>query len=318
MTDARPPLSVIIVSYRCKDLVLDCLASLDADPDTADTEILLLDNASRDGTVDAVRAAHPRVSVTELTDNVGFARANNLGLRAARGQDVLLLNPDTVVPVGTLDACLRALRDAPSVGMLGCKLVQPDGRLDHACKRGFPTPASALWHFMGLSRALPSSPRFAAYTAGHIDPDRVSPVDAINGAFMLIRREALDDVGPLDERFWMYGEDLDWCRRFWDHGWQVLYWPGATVVHVKGGSATKSRGWRANKAFHEAMWLFYAKHRQDGRISPSVAGVRAAIYLKLCLSALRSLLRRRAVSVRNVSRGRGRRAASPATPARGR
>jgi hypothetical protein len=280
------------VSYRCAELLDACLASLA--PQRADLaiEVIVVDNASRDGTAELVAAHHPWVDFVESPSNVGFARATNHGLSVARGADVLLLNPDTVVAPGALAACLRELHERPSVGMLGCRLVQPGGALDHACKRGFPTPLSALWHFAGLTRLRPRSRRFAAYTAGHVGEHDVATVDAVNGAFMLVRGTALRDVGPLDERFWMYGEDLDWCYRFWKRGWDVLYWPGATVVHVKGGSA-KTRSWRTNKAFHQAMWRFYDKHYRRHRTPPVTAAVGGAIALRLAVSALASAALRR-------------------------
>ena len=295
---STPELSIVIVSFRCRDLLLACLHSLHADPAHVGWEIVVVDNDSRDGTVAAVREGYPGVEVVALEENVGFARANNLALRRARGRHLLLLNPDTVVPVGALPACIAALDRAADVGVLGCKLVQPDGELDHACKRGFPTPLNALWYFLGLARAFPASPRFAAYTAGHVDPDRESPVDAVNGAFMLVRREALEEVGLLDDSFWMYGEDLDWCYRFWAGGWKVLYHPGAQVVHVKGGSTTQLRAWRSNRAFHEAMWLFYDKHYARLHGSAFNAAIRVAIYAKLLVSAARSWSRRRRLARR--------------------
>ena len=287
-----PELSVVIVAYRCRELLLDCLASLRPEAQGMTLEVIVVDNASGDGSVEAVRATHPWVRLLPLDANVGFARANNHGLRVARGAHVLLLNPDTLLPPGALAACLRELARRPQVGMLGCKLVRPDGTLDHACKRGFPTPASALWHFLGLTRLFPGSPRFARYTAGHVAPDDTATVDAVNGAFMLVRRAALEEVGPLDERFWMYGEDLDWCRRFWAHGWDVLYWPGVTVVHVKGGSASSTRAWATNRAFHHAMWLFYDKHDRRTRSRLVTTLVRAGIVGRLYVSGARSWLLR--------------------------
>ena len=290
---ARPRLSVIVVSYRCAELLDDCLRSLERRQDLA-MEVIVVDNASGDGTVERVRERHPWVVLKPLDENTGFAVANNIGLRLATGDHLLLLNPDTVVPPGALAACVDELDRRPEVGMLGCRLVTPDGTLDHACKRGFPTPSAAMWHFTGMSRRRPGSPRFAAYTAGHVGEHESAPVDAVNGAFMLARRAAVEDVGLLDERFWMYGEDLDWCRRFWQHGWAVLYWPGVTVLHVKGGSSSRVRGWRTNRAFHAAMWRFYAKHER--RSSPALVNgaVGAAILAKLLVSAARSGIMRKA------------------------
>jgi GT2 family glycosyltransferase len=205
---------------------------------------------------------------------------------------VLLLNHDTVVPPHALERAVEALDARPEVGMLGCKLVQPDGRLDKACKRGIPTPLGSLAYFTGLSRLAPRSRRLASYTAGHVGDDETAVVDAVNGAFMLVRREALDDVGLLDERYWLYMEDLDWCYRFALHGWPVLYWPEVEVVHVKGASSGRLRRWRTNYAFHRGMWLFYRTHQAPHRPRPVTAAVWLAIWSKLAVSATSSAVRR--------------------------
>lgn len=296
-TANRPRLSVIVVSFNCVDHVDRCLASLAPERELVDLEVILVDNQSSDGTLDLVRERHPWVEAVDAGGNLGFSRSNNLAMERATGTHLLLLNPDTEIEPGALRAAVEELDRRPEVGMLGCKLVQPNGELDHACKRGFPTPASSLWHFAGLSKARPRSPRFAAYTAGHVDPDEASDVDAVNGAFMLVRREAYEQVGGLDERYWMYMEDLDWCYRFWEAGWRVTYWPGATVMHVKGGSSTKHRSWKANHAFHHGMWMFYDHHYRPKRSLLVTAAVWAAIWAKLGISASRSWWARRRSAV---------------------
>jgi GT2 family glycosyltransferase len=289
----RPRLSVIVVSFNCLHHVERCLASLEPERAELDFEVLLVDNRSDDGTLDVVAERFGWVQAIDAGGNLGFSRGNNLALELAVGEDILLLNPDTEVEPGALRACVEELERHADIGMLGCKLVQPDGRLDHACKRGFPTPSSSLWHFLGLSRARPTSARFAAYTAGHIDPDEAGDVDAVNGAFMLVRRAALEQVGGLDERYWMYMEDLDWCYRFWQQGWRVVYWPGATVMHVKGGSSSKHRSWKANHAFHHGMWMFYDHHYRAQRNPLVTALVWSGIWAKLGVSAARSWWARR-------------------------
>ena len=297
---ALPRLSVIVVSYDCRTLVEDCLASLERCREELALEVILVDNDSTDGTPEAVAERFPWVVLMAQGENLGFSRANNLGIERARGEHLLLLNPDTVVPPDTLPLALDELGRRPEVGMLGVKLVRPDGSLDHAAKRGFPSPGSSLYYFTGLARLFPRSPRFSQYTAGHVDPDETAAVDAVNGAFMLVRRAALEDVGGLDEDYWLYMEDLDWCYRFWQRGWQVLYWPGAEVVHVKGGSSPGSRSWPANRAFHRGMWLFYSKHYRHRRSPLVTAAVFAGIWLKLALSALRSAVARYARRVRRT------------------
>jgi len=277
---------------------MDCLESLE--DCELEHQAIVVDNASTDGTVAAVRERFPSVELIADHGNRGFAYANNLALDVACGEHVLFLNPDTVVPRDALSACLHELESQPDVGMLGCKLVQPDGSLDHAAKRGFPTPLSSLYHFIGLTRVFPRSPRLAQYTAGHVDPDQTAQVDAVNGAFMLVRRQALEQVGPMDEEYWLYMEDLDWCYRFWQAGWAVLYWPGATVVHVKGGSATKHRAWRTNHAFHRGMWLFYRKHYLRAAPLPVTVAVFAGIWIKLGVSALSSWVSRSRASSASI------------------
>ena len=288
-----PLLSVLIVTFECRTIVGDCLDSLDVNRGTS-TDVILVENASHDGTAELVAQEYPWVTLIENTRNLGFARAVNEALDIASGEYVLLLNPDTIVPPGALAACLDELGRHPEVGMLGCRLVRPDGRLDHACKRGFPTVRTAFYHAVGLSKLFPRSPRFARYTAGHLREDETGFVDAVNGAFMLVRREAVADVGPLDEQFFLGGEDLDWCRRFWDKGWKILYWPEAKVVHLKGGSSGGRRSWRSHYAFYHSIWLFYRKHLAKDHAAPVHALVLTGVVAKFTLSAGLSLFRGRA------------------------
>ena len=292
-TTARPRLSVIVVSFNCRDLLAACLDSLGRERRLISLEVIVIDNGSTDGTSDMVASRYAWVRFIDAGENIGFSKANNLGLAAASGEYILLLNPDTVVPERALLDATAALEARPTIGMLGCKLVRPDGTLDHAGKRGFPTPTSALYHFVGLSRLRPRSPRFAQYTAGHVDPHEEAIVDAVNGAFMLVRREALADVGGLDDDFWLYMEDLDWCYRFARAGWPVLYWPSVSVVHVKAGSSGQRRSWKANHAFHRGMWLFFRKHYAHESSRVTAAAVWSGIWLKLLASATRSWIVRR-------------------------
>jgi Glycosyl transferase family 2 len=186
--EPTPVLSVIVVSYNCRLPLAACLSSLEAQRDELPLEVILVDNDSRDGTAYEVASRFPWVRLVVNRGNVGFARAVNTGLRFSRGEYLLVLNPDTVAPVGSIARAVHELERHPDVGMLGCKLVRPDGSFDHACKRGFPTVRSAIYYFTGLARAFPKSARFAQYTAAHLSVDEAGPVDAVNGAFMLVRR----------------------------------------------------------------------------------------------------------------------------------
>jgi GT2 family glycosyltransferase len=285
-------LDVVIVSYRCRELLVACLASLDRHPLRRGTlTVHVVDNASDDGTVAEVRERFPDVELTALDHNAGFSVSNNIVLRATSAPYVLLLNPDTEATEGALDHALDALERRDDVGMLGCRLVRPDGSFDHAAKRSFPTPLSALAHFTGVGRAA-SGGRLAQYRAPEVGELESGDVDAVNGAFMLVRRAAIEEVGLLDEGYWLYMEDLDWCYRFHQAGWKVRYDGGATFVHVKGGTSGQHRALRQNVAFHRGMGRFYRKFH--GGESPLKALlVYAGIGAKLTVSALRSAAARR-------------------------
>ena len=286
-----PRVSVVIVSYNCKLPLLGCLRSLDAERAQIPLEVVLVDNDSTDGAAYEVAFRFPWVKLVVNRKNEGFARAVNEGLRFTSAEYLLILNPDTVTPPGTIGRALREFELHPDVGMLGCKLVRPDGTFDHACKRGFPTVLSALFYFTGLTRRFPDSPRFAQYTAAHLGIDETGTVDAINGAFMLVRRSAADEVGELDERYWLWAEDLDWCHRFWEMGWQVLYWPEVEVVHLKSASVGEHRSLRLNFAFHRSIWLFYAKHHAPHRSPILSALVAVGVWSKFVGSATANAVR---------------------------
>ena len=291
-TTESPRVSIVIVSFNCLPALTVCLESLDTERSTLAAEVIVVDNASSDGTVPELNTRFPWVRIVENHVNVGFARAMNEALEIAGGELLLALNPDTAVPPGAITSAIAELERHPDVGMLGVKLVRPDGTFDHACKRGFPTIGSSLSYFLRLDRLFPRSPRFARYTAGQLGQDEAGTVDAINGAFMLVRREAARDVGPMDERYWLYAEDLDWCHRFWERGWKVFYWPGVEVVHWKGGSSGDVRSWALNRAFHRSMWQFYDKHHaaDHGRVVSRL--VWAGVWAKFAFSALANAVRK--------------------------
>ncbi len=277
---ALPELSIVIVSYRCRDLLRDSLASLEANRDDVDLEVEVLDNASGDGTLEAARE-FPWVRVTELPENAGFGRANNLGLARVRGRAVLVLNPDTVVPPHGLRRCLDELWAHPDVGLMTARLVDPDGCLDRRCKRGFPTLWSSLCYFSGLDRVLHDR-RSQRYTVGWLPDTQAGDVESVSGAFMLMRRDALVRVGGFDEQFFMYAEDIDLSLRFIADGWRVHYWPGVDVVHVGAGSNVDGkRPPMANAAYFRTMAPFIAKHRPGvrGRLLAAVVGVTSELLL---------------------------------------
>jgi GT2 family glycosyltransferase len=286
---------VIVSSDGARPHLRPLLKSLERHPLTrGPMKVWLVDNASSDRTPEMVRTEFPWVHLIALDWNSGFTVANNVALRQCTGAYQLLLNPDTEILDSALDYMVDVMERHPDVGISSCRLVRRDGTFDHAAKRSFPTPLGALAHFTGIGRRPWASPRLAQYRATEIDQFGAGEVDAVNGAFMLVRKEAMDHVGLLDEGYWLYMDDLDWCYRFKQKGWKVFYDGGTTIVHVKGGTTVRQRhrGLRHNVAFHRSMGRFYRKF-YAGR-NPLVDGV---IYLaiggKLAISITRSTIARR-------------------------
>jgi GT2 family glycosyltransferase len=289
--DSPPDLEVAIVSHGAEGLLRRCLASLrDHPPRTGAMRVTVVDSGSPDQTPEMVEREFPEFHLVRR-GNIGFSAANNLVLRESRAAAILLLNPDTEVYAGTLDTVLARLAADPQVGMVGAKLVREDGELDHACKRSFPTPLSALAHFTGVGRGEEAGASLSQYRATHLGDDEPGEVDAINGAFMLCRATAVADVGLLDEGYWLYMEDLDWCRRFWDAGWKVFYEPAAVALHVKGGSSRGRRAPRQEIAFHRGMGRFYRRFDAPGAnplLNAAVyLGIGAKLAISLAITALR-------------------------------
>jgi len=290
-----PALSVVIVTYNVRRLLGNCLRAVFASRAPFDFEVCVVDTGS-DGSAAAVRREFPRARVIEAPDNPGFGAANNLGLRQARGRYCLLLNPDTEVGPEALARTVAVLEADPTIGILGPKLVRANGSLDLACRRSFPTPRNALFHFLRLPRLFPGHPAFGEYNLTFRDPDAAYDVDAVTGAFMLLRRQTLEEIGLLDESFWMYGEDLDLCWRSRGRGWRTRYHPAVQVLHLKGQSS-KRRSLRCTYEFFRAMHLFYQKHYAPAAPAPKNALVTAGIVLfglaSVLLDRLRPAERRR-------------------------
>lgn len=284
-------LEVVIVSHGAEALLRRCLESLRAHPSRRATmAVTVVDSGSNDGTPDMVAREFPEFRL-ERRGNIGFSAANNLVLRESQADAVLLLNPDTEVYAGTLDTCLERLASDQEIGMVGAKLVREDGELDHAAKRSFPTPLAALAHFTGIGRGEGAGASLSQYRATHLGDDEAGEVDAVNGAFMLCRAEAVAQVGLLDEGYWLYMEDLDWCHRFWDAGWKVFYEPGAVALHVKGGSSAKRRAPKQEIAFHRGMGRFYRRFdapEANPLLNFAVyCGIGAKLAVSLAITALR-------------------------------
>ncbi len=283
-------LEAIVVSHGAEGLLRRCLQSLQAHPATGRIRVTVVDSGSPDSTPDMVEREFPEVRLIREA-NIGFSAANNMALRDTGAKSVLLLNPDTEIYAGTLDAALKRLWSEERIGMVGVKLVTETGELDHACKRSFPTPLSALAHFTGIGRSKRASSRLSQYRATKLGDEEPGEVDAINGAFMLCEMEAVREVGLLDEGYWLYMEDLDWCRRFWGAGWKVFYEPAGVALHVKGGSSGTRRAPRQEIAFHRGMARFYRRFDAPEHNPLVNLAVYAGIGVKLAVSLGITVLR---------------------------
>ncbi|MBM4028515.1 MAG: glycosyltransferase [Planctomycetes bacterium] len=306
-------LSIVIVNYNTRELLRRCLESIYGGANGTPFEIWVVDNHSRDDSVAMVRSLFPRVRVIENPANVGFSRANNLVVAQSRSDYVLLLNPDTLILADAIERTVKFMRTHPHVGIAGCKVLNRDGTLQLACRRSIPTPEVAFYRMTGLSRLFPRSRVMARYNMTYQNPDETQEVDAVSGAFLMIRRQVIEQIGLLDEQFFMYGEELDWCLRTKQAGWSVMYYPEAQIVHYKGQS-TQYNSRRAAFEFYRAMVLFHRKHFA-GVCSPALnLLIYAGILCKASL-ALRQLVRPAASTAdRTVAPGPPSRTSAMGTP----
>ena len=266
-------LAIVILNYNTRDLLDACLTSLHAQGNL-DFAVCVVDNASSDGSADRVAQKHAWVDLIRNAENNGYAAGNNLGLRHygypgdGIARYVMLLNPDTVVPPGALRGLIDFADANPDVGIVGPRLLLMDGTLDLACRRSFPTPEVSFYRLTGLSKLFPRSRRFGRYNLTYLSIDEQADVDSVVGACMMLRADAVKQAGLLDEQFFMYGEDLDWCLRVKrcraadGRPYRVVYYPRVTVQHVKRAASRRSP--KAQFEFDRAMWLFYRKHYQRG------------------------------------------------------
>lgn len=296
-------LSIIIVNYNTYTLTKQTIDSVLEKKLPFKYEIMLVDNASQDDSMARLQEDYKEIisqgllNITLNDANLGFAKANNIGMRRSKGEYILLLNSDTYVVEDCLEKCLAYIEQYNTTGLidnstltdklegrehavsrvkdekvpmqygrevknykigaLGCRVILPDGTLDHACKRGFPTPRASFYYFLKLHKR--DKVKYGLYDALHLDENEVGEVDCLMGAFMLIPRHVLDQVGLLDEDFFMYGEDIDLCYRIKEGGYKIMYYPEASIIHYKGGSSKKRRT-KVIYDFHNAMWIFYKKH----------------------------------------------------------
>jgi GT2 family glycosyltransferase len=282
-------LSQILVNYHSREPLLEVLASLPEGAAGLQSETIVIDNSPGDGTAEALAAEFPAARIIANAENVGYARAVNQGLRATTGAFVLVMNPDCEVPPGAIRTLVDHLRAHPRAGIAGPRIVNPDGTLEYSA-RAFPDPFTFLFNrYSLLTRLFPGNPWSRRYLMSDWDHASVREVDWLSGACMVVRRAAIDEVGPMDEAFFMFNEDVDWCRRMQRAGWSVFYVPEAMVVHHIGASRKRT----ANRVIlerHRGMIHYFRKHHPSNPILGAMVGALITLraWLMVAANALKS------------------------------
>lgn len=283
-------LSIIIVNYRVRFFLELCLHSVGKAVRGVDAEIIVVDNHSGDDSLGYLRPRFPGVRFLASEENIGFGRANNLALEQARGEYILFLNPDTVLPENSVDQCLAFMSATPGIGGLGVRMIDGGGCFLKESRRGFPTPWVGFCRLSGLATLFPHSRYFAGYYLGHLPADKAHPAPVLSGACLWVSRAVLDRTGPFDPQFFLYAEDIDLSYRIGQAGFTNYYTPAVTIIHFKGESTRKDI--RYVRQFYLAMRQFRRKHFNKGLPAFFDWGVQAAIRLRSLPAAVIGLLRR--------------------------
>lgn len=290
--------TIVIVNWKTPELLAGCLDSILADPRSPEFQIIVVDNASGDNSLE-VLAGYPQVHTIANSRNLGFPKACNQGIPLAKSPYVLLLNPDTVVSGNAITLLADFLDANPDCGAVGPKVLNTDGTLQLACRRAFPSPAASFYRFTYLSKLFPKSKVFAQYNLTYADEDEQLDVDVISGSAMMVSKRVIDQIGLMDEEMFMHGEDVDWCWRIKEAGWRVVYYPQAVIHHFHGAS-TRLRPVGNTINLHKGMEVFYRKHLSHKHSALFNAMVYAGIWFRagvfIVLSFIQSSLRKRRVT----------------------
>lgn len=284
-------LSIIIVNYNVRYFLEQALHSVFSAIEDLDAEVFVVDNASSDDSVEIVKSKFQEVKLIENKENVGFAVANNQAIKQSIGKYILLLNPDTIVEEDTFNKCIQFMEDRPDAGAVGVKMIDGSGRFLPESKRGFPSPMVAFYKTFGFSKIFPNSKLFNKYHLGYLDENKTWEIDVLAGAFMFMRKAALDKVGLLDESFFMYGEDIDLSYRIQKGEYKNYYYPGTTIIHYKGES-TKKGNLNYVKTFYKAMILFAKKHFTGPLAGLFIVFLNLAIYFRAGLTIIKNVFKK--------------------------
>jgi len=286
----RNDLDIVITTFNVKDLLLDCLKSVFDTKGKGDAwNVIVIDNASTDGTADAVEKNFPNVKLITSKENLGFAKANNLARKFANAKNVLFLNPDTKISDKVIQKTLKILEDKKDIAAVGCRVVLPNGKIDYSCHRGLPTIWNTFSYWSGLSKLLPKSKFFAGYTATYLDYRKSSEIDCISGTYLMIRRPVLDKINWWDEDYFWNGEDIEMCYQIKKLGMKIWYDASSEIVHFKGSSSglwktaavkvPKETSLKAARSAAGVMNIFVRKHWKELGPAPLIALVWLGILL---------------------------------------
>lgn len=256
--EGQPVVSVVVVTWNGKQYAMECLKSLLALESKLDLQVVVVDNASTDGTPDAIREQFPRVELVQNPNNLGFAKANNMGISRSNGRYVCLVNSDVVVTQRCFEKMIAFMDANPGIGLLGPKMLSPDGGIGPSVMR-LPTVGNSLCCALGLHSVFRRSDVFGGYLIPNFPYNAIADVEVLTGWFWMVRRSALAQVGDLDERFFMYGEDIDWCHRFLKAGWRVVFYPEAEALHYGAASSSQAPA-RFYVEMRRANLQYFKKH----------------------------------------------------------
>ena len=281
-------LSIIIVNYNSKLLLEQCLISVKKAMTGIDTEIIVIDNNSTDGSKEYLPAKFNDVRFIFNSENMGFAKACNMGFRNSSGKYILFLNPDTILAITSLTECISFFQTHHDAGAVGVRMLDGKGRFLRESKRGEPTPATSFYKLFGLASLFPASGTFAKYYQGHLPEKENNPVEVLSGAFMMIRREVFEKVNGFDEDFFMYGEDIDLSIRVTRSGYNNYYLGSTSITHLKGGSTTYNNTYV--EGFYDAMNVFVKKHYSE-RSGIQILFLKTGIVIRKLLAKLGLIFR---------------------------
>jgi GT2 family glycosyltransferase len=284
--------SISITNYNTKEILVECINSIKETVRDHSVELIVVDDASNDGSAALILNKYPEIKLIRNNANLGYVRSNNAGMKASNGRYVMSLNADTKVLVRSIDALIDFMDKTSDAGAVGPKLLNGDGSIQMQCRRGFPTPSNSIFYFLGLSRLFPGSKTFGAYLLTYLDDASTSEVDSLCGAAMMVRREVIEKVGLMDESYYMYGDDIDWCYRIKRAGWKVYYLPEAEIVHFGGRGGSRFKSYRNIFEFHRAMAVFYRKHYSRGSLFIMNWLVYAGIWLKCAAELIKNVFRK--------------------------